>query len=540
MQRVTSLIPVCCLLSGPKTEFITLLNIAPGVARRMKLNQARLAATGILLLLLGAVLNYVSSRGFQERRYFVDAGPCRLAMNMVTKSGMPDNADADSVVLFHGISANKAIMTYLARAFAAQGLRVFVPDLPGHGRSPGPFSPSQAEGCSLSFVRGLAAHGLITPDRTILAGHSMGGAIALRIAPTIRPAGLIAISPAPMQTAHGVTPEKLLFNTPPPVLPNTLILVGQFEINSFSANAADLATTRTDGTVEFLTVPYNSHVSVLFSSTVAAKCQEWAARVLHLSSVNRLPVRANFVGGLLGLLGIFLIAGPFLRELFGHKLQEEPPARKLPSPRRTALEVAGVSFGIVFLLRFWMPFRSLPLFEGNYLTSFFLLAGLALLLLHPKLTHSQFTVKPRVIFAAAFSGFLLHVLITGWFELTVTGSWLTFQRWTRFPLFFLAAFAFLYALEILLGPVTPASMLQRYGFSLLLIVIAWVTLAAGVLYLQSGQILLVLLSPYFAIFFVLYRLGAQLVRNLSASATAAAIFGAILLTGFCLVLFPVS
>src|SRR5258708_29809840 len=36
----------------------------------------------------------------------------------------------------------------------------------------------------------------IDPDRTILAGHSMGGAIAERIASRVPVAGLIAISPA--------------------------------------------------------------------------------------------------------------------------------------------------------------------------------------------------------------------------------------------------------------------------------------------------------------------------------------------------------
>jgi hypothetical protein len=36
------------------------------------------------------------------------------------------------------------------------------------------------------------------------------------------------------------------------------------------------------------------------------------------------------------------------------------------------------------------------------------------------------------------------------------------------------------------------------------------------------------------------RMGMQLVRRLSASPAAAAVFGAILLAGLCLVLFPVS
>ena len=106
-------------------------------------------------------------------------------------------------------------MQYLARSFAELGLRVYIPDLPGHGRSPGPFTPEHAESCTGSLLRGLAARGMIIPDRTILAGHSMGGAIALRLADKFRPAGVIAISPAPMIPGHGVIHENVLFDTLP-------------------------------------------------------------------------------------------------------------------------------------------------------------------------------------------------------------------------------------------------------------------------------------------------------------------------------------
>jgi hypothetical protein len=70
--------------------------------------------------------------------------------------------------------------------------------------------------------------------------------------------------------------------------------------------------------------------------------------------------------------------------------------------------------------------------------------------------------------------------------------------------------------------------------------VAWMVLILGVTELRSGAILLLLMSPYFAVQFALMEMGAQLVRRASGSATAAAIFGAILWTGFCLVLFPVS
>ena len=53
------------------------------------------------------------------------------------RSGTP----VGSIILFHGLSANKKVMAFTAQEFANQELRVFVPDLPGHGKTPGPFSP---------------------------------------------------------------------------------------------------------------------------------------------------------------------------------------------------------------------------------------------------------------------------------------------------------------------------------------------------------------------------------------------------------------
>jgi ABC-type multidrug transport system permease subunit len=82
--------------------------------------------------------------------------------------------------------------------------------------------------------------------------------------------------------------------------------------------------------------------------------------------------------------------------------------------------------------------------------------------------------------------------------------------------------------------------LQAIAGILVMIVGARLALAFDVLYLKSGEILLVLLLAYFALQFLLVGLGTQLVRRQTGSATAAAVFGAILLAGFCLVLFPLS
>jgi pimeloyl-ACP methyl ester carboxylesterase len=429
-------------------------------------------------------------------------------------------------------------MRYLARSFAELGLTVYVPDLPGHGRTSGPFSAEKAEDCGRSLLRGLSARGLLVPDHTILAGHSMGGAIALRLAPEFRPAGVIALSPAPMKAAHGVTPEKLLFQNRPVLVPNTLITAGQFEPKGLAANAEDLVAGNTDPTIQFHALPGQSHVSVLFSPGAAKLSQAWAARVLNMSNPAQLPSLLYLGGGVLGFVGILLLSGPFLRELATVSPEEAAGDSRVPGTLRFLAEMALVSVLAILVLRYYVPLRILRLFEGDYLASFFLLAGVVLLLLHPKLAIKKLAAKPGALLGAAAGAVILHLLVTGWFDLTVTSAWLTLQRWERFPLFFLAAFLFLYALEILLGPVSEPR--KRLGIDYLSILLAWLVLVFGTFVLHSGQILVVLLMPYFALFFLFMRLGARLVRQRTASPTAAAIFGAILLAGFSLVLFPVS
>src|SRR5258707_1066590 len=164
----------------------------------MKSRQAIRALSGVLLC--GAGLWLALPTPYRERTFLIDAGGCRLVTTIVEKR---EGGSQGSVLLFHGISANKKIMAYLARGFAEQGLRVYVPDLPGHGRTPGPFSLARAEQCGEALLHELLARGMVDANRTILAGHSMGGAIAVRIAARVPVAGLIAISSARSVASSG-------------------------------------------------------------------------------------------------------------------------------------------------------------------------------------------------------------------------------------------------------------------------------------------------------------------------------------------------
>ncbi len=493
------------------------------------------ALAGVLLCASGLWLALRTP--YLERTFRIDAGGCRLETTIVEKKG---GGSQGSVLLFHGISANKKIMSYLARGFAEQGLRVYVPDLPGHGRTAGPFSPGRTEQCGESLLRELLARGVINPDRTILAGHSMGGAIAERIAARVPVAGLIAISPAPMRAAHGVTAEKLIFSDPPILPPHSLVMVGSLELESMRRNAADLAASRSDGTVKYLEIPGASHVSVLFNSAAMRASQEWSAEILHFSPAVALPSHRPLIGALAGFVGILLIAGPFLREATGKNGSEEFAATgAVISVPRLFLEFAVGSLLIVFLLRFWIPLKAIRLFQGDYLASFLLLFGALLVVVHWRSV--RFTVRsfPRHLLAAGLAGIVLVLIATAWCDLTFYEAWLTGAKWARFPFLVLVLFPYLLAEETLLGPVNSGKKWRRLALALSLRLISWGALMAGILFLHSGEILMGLLSLYMAVFNLLQRCAMDMVRNETGSA-AAALFGAILQAGFCLVIFPLT
>ena len=491
---------------------------------------------GVLLCAAGVWLALPTP--YRERTYIFNADGCRLETTIVEK---PVGGGQGSVLLFHGISANKKIMSYLARGFAEQGLRVYVPDLPGHGRTPGPFSPARADQCGEALLRELLTRGIISADRTILAGHSMGGALAERIAARVPVAGLIAISPAPMRAAHGVTAEKLLFSNPPDLPPNALVIVGALEIATLRRNASDLAATRNDGTARYEELPGTSHVSVLFSSVAMRSEQEWAAQVLQLAAPTGLPSRRAPIGSLAGFMGILLIAGPFLRELAAkNKTHEQALAVGVSSWPWLLLEFAAGSILIVVLLQYWIPAKAILLFQGDYLASMVLLLGALLMVMHWRAVRMVVANSSRLLLAAGFAGIVLLLLSTAWFDLTFYEAWLTAAKWARFPFLLMVFFPYLLAEETLLGPVARGKRGRRLALALTLRLITWGAMMGGVFFLHSGEILIGLLGAYMAVFNLIQRSGMDIVRTETGSATAAAVFGAILLAGFCLVIFPLT
>ena len=506
----------------------------------MKARKTQRALAGILLVAAGFWLAF--PKPYLERTYLIPAGGCRLETTIFEKKGATPQG---TVLLFPGLVANKKVMAFLAGGFAEQNLRVFVPDLPGHGHSSGPFSPAHAEECGEALLSGLIARGMVNPDRTIVAGHSMGGAIALSVGARIPVAGVVAISPAPMRAAHGVLPEMLLYQGPGPMPQRFVVISGSLEPESMRANAGDLVGARSDGTAQFILIPSATHSTVLFSCAAVRAMQDWTARTLQLTGSPGMPSLRQLYGALAGFAGLLLLANPFLRELTGKKQGSEKEQKEVETSNtvpwpRMLLEFALGAVLMVLLLRFWNPLHSIHLFEGDYLASFLLLLGIALLLLHWNSLRGHFLHWKSGLPGAFFAALILVLLFTAWLELSLYEAWLTPAKWLRVPFLFLAFLPYHFAEEISLGNAANQSAWRRFAAGLSLRAVAWGALALGVLYLHSGEILMVLLLPYFVLVHVLQRRGMDIVRQETSSALAAAAFGAILLAGFCLVIFPVT
>ncbi|HXJ05156.1 MAG TPA: alpha/beta fold hydrolase [Candidatus Acidoferrum sp.] len=504
--------------------------------------------------LCGAGLWPALSVPYHSHTFRIDAGGCRLVTDIVEPSGasVVEGMPQGYVVLLHGLSANKRIMSYLTAGFTSQGLRVFVPDLPGHGRTDGPFSYQRSQQCSENLVRELIARGLLDPEKTVLVGHSLGGADALRVASHVPVAGVVAISPAPMRPIPGLPPETIPFHGFVSLPAHSLVMSAAWEAERIRGAAKDLVPIPGDGTSQYVVIPRSTHVSILFDGTAMSIAQKWAAQALHLEGQPSLPSHRGLLGFFAGFAGILLLAGPFLRETLQPKKQEtQSPENLTAVPQGRAFFESGIiALGAVGLLSYWNPLRALRLFEGGYFASFLLVLGTVLLALHWNSLRSLFDRGPDnfqasrpmylTLLLAAFAALILHFLIMSWIDLTFSEAWLTAARWARFAPFLIAVLPYHAAEELLLGSMSPERGTRRLFKALLLRVLAWGAIVAGIFVLHSGEILLVLLAPYFGLFCLLQVWGMKVVREVTASAAAAALFGAILLTGFCLVVFPTT
>jgi dienelactone hydrolase len=107
----------------------------------------------------------------------------------------PEGRRPPVVVLAHGFSADRALMSTLARSLAAHGYAVAAPDFRGHGQNRNGFTQGELRDDLAAVVDWLETEPHIDPDRLVVMGHSMGAGAVLDFAThDPRPVAVVPIS----------------------------------------------------------------------------------------------------------------------------------------------------------------------------------------------------------------------------------------------------------------------------------------------------------------------------------------------------------
>lgn len=125
--------------------------------------------------------------GFESRNHFVRGSKYHYYM----KPGQPNKP---TLVLIHGISASAGHFHEVMNTLSGAGYSVIVPDLPGHGMSEELAQTMTVASIKSEFNEYLSQ---ITPNRFVLVGNSLGGALSMHFASEYpgRIIGLILASP---------------------------------------------------------------------------------------------------------------------------------------------------------------------------------------------------------------------------------------------------------------------------------------------------------------------------------------------------------
>ena len=509
-----------------------------------------LAIAGLCLVAVGAFFIVRSSIPLQE--ILVGGDLCHTPTTILDP---PSGVNAiGAAILLHGLGANRRTMMYLGSDLAEHGIRSYLIDLPGHGDSTDAFTFLNAEECAAATLEFLIREGQIEAKKSVLVGHSMGGAIAIRMADRNPVAATIAISPAPM-----ILPRRMPANL--------LVLSGQYDMWPMRRQAEALAVAagraRTDASdfaerraFRLQVVPHATHTSLIVERAVAQLTEQWAMEsLLPNADAKTPPLNLNLAthdrfnrggqrlaGAVLGLLGLVLLF-PLCPALVGVLTGPPHPESHIVRPAHALVvaEQAVCALFSVLLLTVVLPLRFLRLYNGDYLASLLLISGVLLLLMNRKCVKPAFSRSAKALTATGVLGLAAMLAMGAWFNWQLGDLWMNAPRWLRFAELLPAAWIFCFAEEVVLGPVTMGKRRAvRFAISLVLRLELWLACVLGYYMLANGQALLGVLVTGLAVFSILQRAATDELRRQTGSATAAAAFGAILAAWFIAAVFPLT
>ncbi len=482
------------------------------------MQRALLFATAlVLLVLLGALtrLARLEQQGPSHVDLDLPGGiPARLYVPGEDPAtwGLPEprppGERPPAVVLCHGFSGDRAIMSTLARRLAANGYAVLAIEARGHGANRNPFAGGRPDhlaeefGTAVSFLR-ASPH--VDGDRLAVMGHSMGAAAALDYA--TRNAGLEAA----VMIAGGFVREGPLRP------PNALFIYAERDpqwLREASDRLAEGLRAELGGAagddftrgtaVRVISVPGHDHVTILWSSEAAREIVGW----LDASFGIERSGPADVTDARLGALGVAFFAFVLLLPALGWAIGRLAPRGTSGSPDRAAWRLGALALALVGTL----PFSSSHVVPAvlsqpvaQELASFYLMAGVALLggmALLGRLDLAPLVARWRAsLLAAALGGVVIAAVLTP-LGVVLHRLTLTPERALVAVLTGLAMLPFFIAVELLLrrGSTLAATLVSVAGRVLILLAIM-LGIATGLL---PG--FLAFLVPVGAIVFVLAEL----------------------------------
>lgn len=515
----------------------------------VKAREKILAIAGICLVLLGAWL--IERSALPRRDILISNGACHTPVTVLEP---PPGVNAvGSVIVLHGLGANRRTMTYLGADFAGHGFRAYLLDLPGHGDNTDAFTFAAAQQCADATAASLLHDGAIDARNTVLLGHSMGAAIAIRMADVEPLAATIALSPAPMTASRRMPSNLLVFS-------------GQYDLGilrrqgeSLAAEAGGERTAPADfaeqRAFDLQTLPHATHTGPLIDRGAAHRSEQWAMQALF-PGVDPKTIALNLdlatydtfsrgrfrlAGAVLGLVGLALVfpACATLAGVAGHAAPLPEASQPMPTAGLKIAEGTVCALLAVLALKVFVPLSFIHLYNGDYLASLMLIWGAFMLALNWKYATRGSGLYGMSALAASILAIGVILAAGAWFNWQLGDLWMNGTRWLRFAMLLPVGWIFCFAEETVLGPVfSGRQRVLRFLIFLLMRLELWLACVLAYYMLNSGQALIGVLVGGLAAFSVLQRVATDAVRLRTGSRAAAAAFGAILAAWFIAAVFP--
>jgi len=403
----------------------------------------------------------------------------------------PQGQRRGGVLVVHGLNANKEMMNLLCLGLSEAGFETFSIDLPGHGDSKVGFNAVVARQAVSAILDKLA------PD-TIVIGHSLGGALLLDLASVRSYGTMVLLSPAPTPV------DKIRAD-------RMLVLTGQFELPRIQVWVPQLEISGREG-VTLRSVPWSGHSGYLLQPGFIRDVVTWLG-----GEPSRVHSERRLFLYVLEILSAVSIAALWLRG-------------KPISAKQAALPPRILSYVAACMAALWICggvdlLKWLHLFSTDYLVSFILVMGLALLPFYARRVHLRFSQIHVGLFGAV-SVIAAAVFIGSQFvHLTLSGG-----QWWRFAAITLAVLPLCVADEVLLRPLRP--WWKAAGISTLTRILIWAYVVWGVTTMNRDDAFLVLITHFIVLLWIALWFLGELVRRRTQDPTATAVFTALVQAWF--------